>query len=366
MSRVLWKFSPVDSWFFRGGSPFSWGQSIGINDVVFPPPMTVLQGAIRTAIARKRGWQPHRDDLWPSELGDPEHLGYLTFKGPVMTRQGASFFPWPRHILEDAKGLVNLVPGPKIHSDLGERQLPVPTRKEDNLHALDPYWIEAEGLARVLRGGLPEADQMKPAKEFWKFEPRTHLAINQATATAEEGRLFHTVQTRLQPDVSIAVEVDGLPADWQSNIDFIQLGGEGRFARVETEEHARLQVPALADLQSQEGVYHIFALLLTPAVFQQGEKVLRDGPLADLQCVSAVTGRAEMRGGWDLKNRRPRPLRAFVPAGSVWFYQMSPAEWERRKPLHGQHVGLDSEYGYGHLVFGQWTEDGRQATKEGR
>ena len=81
MSSLNFNFTLLDTGFFRGGQPFHAGEG-GYSQLTshFPPPMSTLQGAIRTALAAAHGWQPGQNDSWPEELGDADSLGRLSFQ----------------------------------------------------------------------------------------------------------------------------------------------------------------------------------------------------------------------------------------------------------------------------------------------
>ena len=97
------QFVPLDTWFFRDGTPFT-AQSAPQEDVgsLFPPYPPTLVGALRAALARANGWD--EAGRWPPELcevlGDgPEDLGVLSFAGPFLLRDGQPLFQAPRHLL---------------------------------------------------------------------------------------------------------------------------------------------------------------------------------------------------------------------------------------------------------------------------
>ena len=85
------RLEPVDTWFFRDGTPFTKGDSPQENvGSLFPPPPATVVGALRAALARSRGWGGRGS--WPPEiceiLGDgPDDLGQLRFDGPFLLRE---------------------------------------------------------------------------------------------------------------------------------------------------------------------------------------------------------------------------------------------------------------------------------------
>ena len=357
MSSVLWEFQPVDTWFFRKSIPFGRGQSVGRRDMVFAPLVSTLQGAIRTAIARQQGWTPEHPERWPEALGTADALGAMTLRGPYLSQSGTSLFPFPRHLLRAKDGWIRLRPGDSVRTDMGWRQLPALERTGHDVAPVENGWLTYDGLSRVLQGHFPHEDQVLTGDKLWKPEPHTGLTINPHTRTAESGMLFHTVHSRFLSSTRVALEVRGLPEAWHQDIHLVPLGGEGRFAQVQTSGGTTVPLPPLPVFPpagAAEG-YKTFMMLLTPGLFPETDQVLREGPLA-VPCLTGVVGRVAMQGGWDLHRQRPRPLRPLVPAGSVWFYHLSPEQWETVRHLHGQQVGKEQEYGYGQIVFGLWKE----------
>ncbi|PSR36171.1 MAG: hypothetical protein C7B44_10435 [Sulfobacillus thermosulfidooxidans] len=356
MTSVVWDFHAMDTWFFRNGTPFNLGNNVGDGDMMFPPSMSTVQGAIRTAIARGQGWSPQHPERWPSLLGSADSLGALSLKGPYLLRGDDYLFPLPRHLLRVSDTWVRLRPGPFVETDIGVRRLPVVENRVNGVQTVDNAWITSAGLSRVLRGDVPRSDDVVLAADLWKAEPHTGLTINPSTGAATPSLLYHTVHTRVVSTTHLAVTVEGIPSEWQAHSLLIPFGGEGRYAYVTTRS-STVPIPTLPEVKPDHSSneYRVWVLLLTAGSFDDVSKVMQEGPLP-WPCLSAVTGRVHMQGGWDLQRQRPRPLKPFIPSGSVWFYQLTPSQWEQVQGWHGQQVGLDQEYGYGQFVFGLWEE----------
>ncbi len=126
------QLDPLDTLFFRSGTPFSKDSApqSGVESLFPPHPMSVV-GVLRAALALCNGWNGH--GKWSEEinavLGDgPENLGTLSIDGPFLLRvcdgQPQPLFPMPRHLLgstENKKWIpkVFLRPGPEVECDLG-------------------------------------------------------------------------------------------------------------------------------------------------------------------------------------------------------------------------------------------------------
>ncbi len=99
---------------FSDGTPFHLGEGGSVQPRgSFPPSMMPLQGPIRTALARGRGWRPNHPNRWPEELGTPDDLGDLRLRGPFLRFGGEPrLYPIPLVLFGKwGAELTRLVPG---------------------------------------------------------------------------------------------------------------------------------------------------------------------------------------------------------------------------------------------------------------
>lgn len=384
---MTWSFQAVDTWFFRDGTPFQSGeggragQSSG-----FPPPMTTLQGAIRTALALGQGWlpgEPTGSRPWPGGLGTPADLGELKLQGPYLRDGGNFLFPMPLHILgkpgdpgspSRQKQFTRLVPGKeKIETDLGPVCLPEPRVPLPGARDLRGSWITREGLGLVLRGNLPQAQQVVPGEEMWQPEPRTGLEIDCQTRTAAQQKLYSLFHSRPKAGLEIIVRVQGVPLEWhQAVTPAIHLGGESRLACLEiSDENKKPVLPGIPGLAPSGGKVNFTVTLVTPGCLYVSHgpgryKEARD-EMAEImrqgyrevpgKCLSACLGKAAQLGGWDMVNKEPRPLLPVIPAGSTWFYQAAAGDLELIQSLHGRCLGPEDGLGFNQIIIGTWGDN---------
>lgn len=78
----------------------------------------------------------------------------------------------------------------------------------------------------------------------------------------------------------------------------------------------------------------------------------------ELTIEAAVIGKAHREGGWDMKNHQPRSVKSYIPAGSAWFCRLSNPDDNQHlyEKLHGHCMGIDSAYGRGQILIGQWQD----------
>lgn len=362
----LWKFTALDTWFFRDGIPLNQGETGVVNPrTVFPPHVNTLQGAIRTTLARERGWT-FENGAWPTELGTPDDLGYLRLRGPYLFWKGEPLFQAPLVLFgrQSEKGsgdeartdweITRLVPGPSCESDLGGVRLPRPVRAIRGAQPLQ-VWLTRAGLAAALAGGVPEPVEMRYSKDMWKEEYRVGIARLRSTRTVADGQLFSTIHVRPK-DLQLGVLVDGIPEDWQKpGLRSVHLGGEGRAALVGVSDAPEDMLPTIPELWPKNGRVFFTISLITPGFYEDTAKAIREGPPGvPGKCVSACIAKVQQVGGWDLRNQLPRPLKPVVPAGSTWFFETDESALERIVELHGK---TRSAYGDGQMVIGTWEED---------
>lgn len=379
MNWQSWTFSLLDTGFFRDGQPYNAGEG-GYSRVRggFPPSMNTLQGAIRTALASAAGWRPEAPEKWPPFLGDADSLGRLTLRGPYLVRGSEPHFPMPLSVLVKERpaggdkgfewDFARLVPGAPVTCDLGEAvRLPrVASVGFTGGRAPDDLYLDRAGLATVLAGGVPDQGHVRRPEDLWRDEPRVGLERSDVTRTAREGHLYQVVHTRPHKDVVIRVFLGGLP-DGQALKPprVFVLGGEGRPAGIEVEDVTAEQVaaflPAAPEIAAgPDGGVRFTVTLVTPGRYTDpAAAILKGPPGVPGNCVSACVGRVRRIGGWDLRNRRPRPLEPFLPAGSTWFFEAAAKDLPAVEALHGRCLGDKTEYGYGQVVIGRWGEEVR-------
>ena len=272
------RLQPVDTWFFRDGTPFAMGSTPQENvGSLFPPHPPTVAGALRAALATLasgKGWNGR--GRWPDDickvLGDgPENLGALFLDGPFLLRDGRPLFRVPRHLLGVSHGGTHwkptafLRPGDPVACDLGDAvRLPDVVRLSEgvgtppdagkaggtlgtspsaafhlkpgdlepaDLKPGDGFRLAPEGLCAALDGRLPSHSDLVPDKCLWSDEPRIGLERDGGTRTAREGMLYSTRHVRPARGVSLGVRIAGLPDGWTPPFGgLLTLGGEGRLA----------------------------------------------------------------------------------------------------------------------------------------
>lgn len=372
---------PTDVLVFRDGRPFSAGDDHFATGP-FPPPPSVVYGAIRRALLESVGADLRATDfgLTGTEaevLGTTEKPGTLQLRGLSLARTTprakTRLWPAPLDLLRE-KSSVRSVPritlsAPALlpagsETNLPEGLLPLAAPPLDGA----PVFQTAGGFLSDpcyddVLSGIPPADHevIRPDMLFLR-EPRSHVSLRGETqlafsGTAEEGKLFAVDFVRLHEDVGLAVEVDGLQG--LSIPGTLRLGGEARPARIET--FTPRPRPSV-----QLSGSRLRLVLTTPCPSQAGwrpealrnQEVEINGTTFAARLVGAAVGRHQTVGGWDAARGRPKPARRAAPAGSVYFLDDVADPAGLIDALDGQSLcphSTDRAQGFGLVRVGTWT-----------
>jgi CRISPR-associated protein Cmr3 len=368
------RMEPVDTLFFRDGTPFSSGSASQVDvGGVFPPHPASMVGSIRAALARLKGWTG--SGRWPQELdetiGDADDLGKISLAGPFLLRGDQPLFPVPRHLLGSSEGgawrpRVFLRPGAPVICDLGDAfRLPsLPQRSSSaeiaDLKTGDGWWLTRAGLEAVLRDEIPQPAEVVSGKDLWSEERRIGLERDKGTRASLAGMLYSTRHVRLRRGIALGIRISGLPETWPVPFgQLVTLGGEGRLIECsEWRGDPVIGMPLEAiGCRRKMVIVALSPLDLETAVYL-GSKALPG--LGNARIVSACLGRQQRIGGWDSLTRRPLPLRSVLAAGSVLFCELS--EPENLSAVVATHdgvprIGERQLWGFGMVALGTWSEE---------
>ena len=390
------KLTPLDTLFFRDGSPFNAGET-GQMEVtsVFPPSASTVVGCLRAAFAREMGWSGKREERWNKNiiehLGDGADLRQLEFTGPYLLHNNQLLFPVPSHLLAKGKDkaqgnqqatdaeddsedtidqLTFLRPSDEIlHTDIGEVRLPSTKPDKQGFKNLGQAYVTSAGMSCILRGHRPDKTTIITAKNLWQSETRIGIHRDDKSRTTKEDALYQAVHTRLARGVSLGMGVTG----YAGNIPKLAtLGGESRM--VWLEEDTPWGLPE-SHLEPKKDTLHYTVIFITPAQLSGDGWQKPKGTLPGLpgHIVSACVGKPVLIGGWfsgdkedNTENnsenntetkryqRGSRPLEPFLPAGSIFFMAASASDLDNIKSEHNSKIGQKTAWGYGHILIGAW------------
>lgn len=339
---MKWIFiEPEDVWFFRDARAFVKGGGYSTPKVIFPPSPQTVTGALRSLIL---GTYPNLDmakfeagedrDLY-KRIGKPGDLGpNFCLRGPFFARKSGErilcYMPLPQDVYytdQDSHRFAAYRPAETTpfrtdwymqDNDLHPLWPPHGQRKDG---AEELYWVNSNGIKDYLAyrefGALPQHDLLV-------ISPRTGIERDPDLKIAKKHMLYTAPFIYLQRFLGLLVGVnDDLELPFQKAL--LTLGGEGRAARFQDlTDHSINFLPSMETAGKQK----IKIVLTTPAYFEDGwhpkdwnwQSV---GLPPGAKLVSAAIGKPQYAGGWDVNRGRPKPMHAFVPSGSVYYFDLS-------------------------------------------
>ncbi|MDH4100767.1 MAG: type III-B CRISPR module-associated protein Cmr3 [Nitrospirota bacterium] len=377
-----WIIQPLDTLFFRGGLPFSAGET-GWVESFFPPTPQTIQGLVRYVLLRTTGACDAKD-IFSCEpcskrdscrvkqvIGsvgtdvDIPDFGTLKITGPCLGFKGKRYFPVPLDLMRRNGSLFSLRPSPTItESDVGD--LRMPARPEgilqegtDSIHG----WIEEDVMIRYLNDNIPPDDRLILSDDsFFVKEPRVGIKRDVRTHSVETGMLYAIVPLRFRDDVDIRFRVSNVPAECEPSTPVVtRFGGEGRTVSLNIVDYNGPDLPRTSErliklVMLQPGCFSGWCLPdFTPVKNSTGRVTHWSGRIdgVNLKLVSACTGRASKIGGFDAVRKRVKAMRNHVPAGSVYFLEAEAGEDLSKLAPEGT-IGSNNNIGFGHYRFGRW------------
>ena len=175
-------------------------------------------------------------------------------------------------------------------------------------------WLSSAGIAAWLAGRPILAEHLIRSSKLWRVDPRLGIALDSATGSAADGKIYTTDTVALCDGVGFVAVSAGHESLTKncSKSCLVRLGGDGRAARV-SEVSAPLPV---TDWERIEREQRFRLILTTPGIFSAGWQP--EGIPATL--LAASVSRAETVSGWDLVTKKPKPAQRIAPTGSVYWY----------------------------------------------
>jgi len=353
---LQWVFiEPVDVWMFRDSKPFTAQESFYARSL-FPPQPGTMQGVIRS----------HYYALTGQIIGSSTDMGGLRLIGlfvarrdknervtvyvraplDLLARAGEGGKPTTGRRLLAAKQM-------KFKTDLddhwrplivAEREKGATAQKADDAE----YWMDEAALTAYLSDPLAPVELVK-ASQLYEREERVGLALDVKRRANQSGYFYRASFIRPCSDVGLLVGIDYRQPLFTGS-GALNIGGESRSGLYQV-----LDGYEFPKRMASSGRLKI--VLLTPAYFSDGWRPAGGdwspwlGPKARL--ISAAIGKPQAFSGWDLQRNQPKPLRHFVPAGSVYLFEDAdvPSISFTETPTGEADFGA---MGYGAVAVGTW------------
>jgi CRISPR-associated protein Cmr3 len=362
---------------FRDAKPFTAQQSFVARSLFPPNPQTVL-GALRTAALEHAGvdFREYAQGKVAEDIkarwGDPTRrtLGTLSIQGPFVARRTNTngkverLFRVPldvvQHKADKKENRRYELLKPASSEDALGFECDPPFAGWRPLAASEGQWLEdATGwlseavYGEYLKGKVPtptpqqvrDKEQVLDEEQVFVREERVGLGLNYERRANAASQFYQAQFVRLGSGIGLLAHVR---AEAFPDAGVFKLGGEGRSASYET---VTFTVPSRVATSGR-----LKLVLLTPAYFTGGWQPATGDWSAWVgggKLVSVALGKPHYVSGWDLATQRAKPLRHYVPAGSVYFFEG--AQLQDRAFTETPDNDLDhTAMGYGAVAVGVW------------
>ncbi len=343
---------PFDTLFVRDGKPFSMGEDVWANGV-FPPPPSVVYGALRTACFSNR-----LKDLEEAG-GDNDITSSLHINRLLLIKENTVYFPSPFDLIHSKKDETDIeilkLKEPSFASSYPCQFLLQSTEAEQPVQSTGgKAYLDVIDFNKYLQGNIgivPIED-----KCFFEREPKIGIQKDRNTGGAAEGKLYRVEMFRPKDGT-------GLFVDWSADEDLdipasglLKVGGEGKAV-----SYTRSQSVFQVKMPEIEG--HRFKLVFaTPAVFKNGwlpegiNPEILEGTWEGypVKVLAAAFDRPIHLGGFSMRTKHqkggPKPMRKAIPAGTVYYLEVKGGlAKEAAAAFHGKCV---SDFGLNQEGFG--------------
>lgn len=380
----------LDTLFFKDGKPFSMGEETWA-DGIFPPPPSVVYGALRTQYLSSNPNLDIQNIQNETESLEISQIYYKLLDKKEETSQNrlsaSNYLPLPADLVEmdpkiqqgqlPEKDYLRLLESLK-NKEQNRKEYEVvrlPVKKLEGVVASSknlkvfPYWMDSNSVMEQMNNGLINANDLwqyladssvekfkaRKLEDFLETEPKTGIKRNRFTrATSDDGDLYR-VGMRRASGFQIEVSFKELP-----NYQFfsakkqhatLKLGAEGKIAHVRERNDNLLKPPQGLSAQ----LFRMY--LATPAIILTDTSENRIYPKVDffdesVTCLGAAMYKPYLLGGFDMKEKRPKPMYQVIPAGSVFFFQSAKEiNFDTLQGIKVSEVG--SKEGFGIAYFGK-------------
>lgn len=389
MSDLLFSMECDETYFFRGGAPFTAGEDSFLPSV-FPPNPSVMQGVVRTAIMRGHGidfdeYREGRCNVCNCAMSECKVLAVvgsagtyddmrLDVTGPFLTygepgKPKKRLFRAPTDLvgMDDSFGVLRPSSTP-TDTDMGTVCLPQSPKR---CKPLESSWLDEIGLLRYLKGQNPSPQQVHAEGGFLGKEARIGIARTRGTRATQKGMLYSIEHVRLRQGYGLGARVRNCPDVKLPAM--VKLGGEGRLSSLATEPWEEIPSEGISQaIDSGPGLFsqHGFKLVfLSPVRFGGGSWLpegfrareregirVWEGSIRGIECsfVTMCANRPVRLGGWNMATGRQKPRHSYIPAGSVFYFVTERPGADVVDELFDVKLGLDTSIGLGHAVVGRW------------
>jgi len=303
------KIQPTDSLFFRDGKPFNAGSESWSDSSLLPNPSTIW-GAMFAVLYDSKKLSSNIEDRKKLQIKNI----YL-----YNEKQTTILVPAPLDIFIDSDEnkyisdyeYVNFVSNYPL-----DVMSFVDTTKD--IKPLENYFLEINSLYQHYINGYSKNLILYNFDDVLLNDHKIGIKIDSKTKTAQENYLYRIDLTQFKENWSFLIE-------YECEVDFpkegiLKLGGEGKIAKYYKVEEIPIGLQSVNILRKEifksiinEDYFKVF--FKTPVFFENGWRPKQEG------LVCANVGKYISIGGWDMETKKPKVMKRYVPAGSVYVFE---------------------------------------------
>ncbi|HRQ45046.1 MAG TPA: type III-B CRISPR module-associated Cmr3 family protein [Candidatus Goldiibacteriota bacterium] len=311
--KKWYEIIPVDTLFFRGNIPLEAGQKA--SSVLFPPPVSVFKGAIRTAHLEQNGVkikdyvEGKADAQVYEKIGKPGSDSPFEITAVLLKKNGVLYAPVPAvwyaddALLSGGSDFIVLSVAQRREKELQKLGAfsapanPSVVNDAENPAALAGRWVKLEMLSKMRPGEMLKKSDILAASDFYDIEERTGIGLDSSKRVIK-GKLYSGMHLRMKEGVSfvLAIDKDGVISD----SGFLCIGGENRVCG--------------------------YKIMQPPQLPEKGSLFMALSPVkADLTVLSCLVAsqRLYASAGWDMVKKFHKPTVSWLPAGAVFSEKIS-------------------------------------------
>ena len=302
------KIKPLDTLFFRDGKPFNAGSE-SWSDSSFLPNPSVIWGAMYAVLFNEGKVSTKEEDR--KKLKIKNIYLYNEKKTTILV-------PAPLDIFVDDDGN-RYIAKYKDVDFISNYPLKVISYVDidKELKPIENHFIEINSLYRHYTKGYERQLILYSFDDVFVQDYKIGIKIDNLTKTAQENYLYRIDLTQFLDEWAFLVE-------YESQIEFknrgiLKLGGESRAASyniidepigLKSANEYKKQVSK--ELENQK-YFKVF--IKTPTYFKCGWEPEQE------ELVCANVGKYISIGGWDMEYKNHKPMKRYVPAGSVYVFK---------------------------------------------
>lgn len=302
---------PQDTLFFRGNRPMEAGQLTA--EPLFPPPLSVLYGALRTAVLREQNidFVSYREGKHPeiegligkstdTELPFSIDGFFIKKREQFYMPCPASWFAVPKKNVVTGSDLAQAILITAHRNAEGISEMGIQSSSEniayvslpENAISLNGMWVSVN-YVQENRTEI-KADDFLIISDIYQREHRIGIGID-SERNVEQGKIYSSVHLRLLPDVSFVLELNknpGLNSDGS-----LFFGGESRISYYKKINNGFDRNNRTADEWCSTVPIEANEMMLSQII---------------------ASGKIQSLSGWDMAKGFHKDSQNWIPAGAVF------------------------------------------------